>query len=90
MKELCEYPAGLKRLAIGISEDNNYVLYDKNKGRKGKKTEETSYTYKYYSSLEGAVKEVCRLAADEKSHDLHSWLVEFRQASGDILGAFLP
>lgn len=68
-------------LVMGILDDNNYVIYDSSKPKKGKDrngNETMRYDYKYFSQMEHCVKRLAQLVANGKAKDLHGWLEEYR------------
>ena len=67
----------LNKWEIAIENDNNYVVYDWE--RKSK--------YSYHSRMDGAVRELSRLNANEVSNDLDEWVKVYSAACEMALGA---
>lgn len=70
--------------ALAILDSNNYGVYDVrtrvetvNK-ETGKKT--VIYKYKYFGSMESAIRELSRLIANETANDLPSWIKSLHEA----------
>ena len=65
----------LNNHALGILDADNYVVFDKTKPLyKDKGKDKASYKYSYHSTVEQAIRELCRLGANETCHDLKSWV----------------
>ena len=57
---------------IAIYDDNNYCTYEWRK---------PNPKLSYHNRIDGAVREVSRLNANQVSNDLHEWLIAYSAAS---------
>ena len=81
----------LNNHALGILDKDNYVVYDKTKPTKkvNKKTNEEviGYSYSYYTSMEQAIRELCRLNANEACSDLSTWVESLQRGYAEVVAA---
>lgn len=81
MKELYEHNG----VAMGVADERNYVVYDKNKPiitKDAEGKERTTYKFAYFNQIGAAIREVCRRVANEEAQDLHEWLKVYERISG--------